>query len=129
MSRRRTIEGMIASETTPTDVMTTYFDSWRAKDFETLRSVLDDAATFAGPLGAAANAEECARGLEGMSQIMTDIVVEKMLTDGTDVLTWFQLHTNVAPPTAVCNWSRVEDGKVVQIRATFDPREILAAGS
>jgi SnoaL-like domain len=119
---------MTATETTATDVMTTYFDSWRAKDFETLRSVLDDAVTFAGPLGTAANAEECLRGLEGMSQIVTDIVVEKMLTDGTDVLTWFQLHTKVAPPASVCNFSQVVDGRVARIRATFDPREILAAG-
>jgi hypothetical protein len=112
--------------TTPSDVMRTYFGSWRAKDFDTLRTVLDRDVTFAGPLGTAANAEECLRGLEQMSQIVTDIVIEKMLTDGTDMLTWFQLHTSVAAPAPVCNWSRVENGKVVRIRATFDPREIVA---
>jgi SnoaL-like domain len=119
---------MTATETTATDVMKTYFDSWRAKDFDTVRSVLDDTVTFAGPLGTAADAEECLRGLQGMSQIVTDIVLEKMLTDGTDVLTWFQLHTTLAPPTPVCNFSQVVDGRVTRIRATFDPREILAAG-
>jgi hypothetical protein len=29
----------------------------------------------------------------------------------------------------VVNWSRVEDGKIVRIRLSFDPREMLAAGS
>jgi hypothetical protein len=59
--------------------------------------------------------------------ITTDIVIEKMLSDGEDVLTSFQLHTTVAPPAAVANWSRIKNGKIVRVRATFDPRAIIAA--
>jgi hypothetical protein len=51
-----------------------------------------------------------------------------MLSDGPDVLTWFDLHTTIAPPAPTTNWSRIENGKIVRIRVTFDPREILAAG-
>jgi SnoaL-like protein len=88
--------------------------------------VLADGATFRGPLGTADNAEECLRGLERMSQITTDVVVKKTFVDGQDVLTWFELHTTIAPPVQVANWSRVEDGKIVRIHATFDPRPLLA---
>jgi len=110
---------------TPKDVLATYFDSWREKDFESLRSILADDATFAGPLGTASNAEECVRGIQGLSQITTAIDVRKVFVDGPDVLTWFELRTTIAPPTQVANWSRVEDGKIVRIRVTFDPREMV----
>jgi hypothetical protein len=62
-----------------------------------------------------------------MFAITTDIVIEKMLSDGDDVLTWFGLHTSVAPPAPVANWSRIENGKIVRVRATFHPRAIVAA--
>lgn len=110
------------------DLARIYFTAWKAKDFQTLRSVLADDVTFRGPLGTADGVEECVRGLEGMSQMMTDIVVEVLVADGDDVITWYELHTDVAPPTPTANWTRVQNGKIVQIRAAFDPREILAGG-
>lgn len=103
----------------------TYFDSWRAKDFTTLRSILADDATFVGPLGHADNADECVKGIEGLSQITTDIIIQKRWVNGPDVLTWFDLHTSVAPPIPVVNWSHVEDGKIRRVRATFDPRPLI----
>jgi hypothetical protein len=59
-----------------------------------------------------------------MSQIVTDIVIQKMFVDGADVLTWFDLHTSVAPPAPTANWSRVQNGKITRIRVTFDPRDL-----
>jgi len=61
--------------------------------------VLADDATFRGPLGQRRYA---------------------------DVLTWFDLHTSEAPPCPTVNWSHVEHGKIKTIRATFDPRPLLA---
>lgn len=113
---------------TPIELATTYFDSWRAKDFETFRSILAPDATFRGPLGTADGADALVAGIEGMSQITTGIEVERMLADGPDVITWFQLHTKVAGPTPVANWIHVEDGRIARVRVTFDPREIVASG-
>ncbi len=104
----------------------TYFDSWKNKDFETFRSILADDVTFNGPLGTAADADECVQGIKGMSEIVTDIVVTKMFVDGPDVVTWFDLHTSVAPPCPTANWSHVEDGKVTRIRVAFDPRPLVS---
>ncbi|MEP7025565.1 MAG: DUF4440 domain-containing protein, partial [Actinomycetota bacterium] len=53
----------------------TYFRSWKARDFTQFRSILADGCTFTGPLGQASNADECVQGIQGMSQIMTDVVV------------------------------------------------------
>jgi ketosteroid isomerase-like protein len=108
----------------------TYFDAWRARDFDTLRGVLDDDVTFVGPLGRADNADECLAGLRGLREILSDIAVERTFVDGDDVLTWFTLHTTVAGEVGpVVNWCHVENGKITRIRVTFDPRPLIDAGS
>jgi ketosteroid isomerase-like protein len=108
--------------TDATTAAATYFEAWKARDFARLRSVLADDVDFAGPLGTAKGGEDCLRGLEGMSQIMTGIEVRKVFDDGPDVLTWFDLATKVAETVPVANWMHVEDGKIARIRVTFDAR-------
>jgi hypothetical protein len=105
-------------------IATTYFESWRNRDFTTLRSLLADDVTFRGPLGTADDAETCIQGLTGMSQIVTDIKIHKIFVDGPDVLTWFDLYTKIAPPCPTANWSHVEKGKITRIQATFDARPL-----
>jgi ketosteroid isomerase-like protein len=119
---------MTTTQTDPREVARTYFESWRAKDFDVLQSLLADEVTFVGPLGHAEGAEACRKGVEQLSKITTDIDVKQMCVDGADVLTWFELHTAVAEPTPVVNWSRVIDGKITRIRATFDSRVLQGAG-
>ncbi len=104
----------------------TYFRAWKAKDFATLRSLLADDATFRGPLGSADNAEACMEGFRKMSTILTDVVIHKIFVDGSDVLTWFDLHTTIAPPAPTANWSHFENGKITSIRVTFDARDFSA---
>ncbi len=102
----------------------TYFRAWKARDFTEFRSILAADVTFAGPLGQAANAEECVQGIQGLSQIVTDIVVRKVFADEHEATTWFELHTKVAEPVLVANWSKVTDGKISSIQVTFDPRTL-----
>jgi len=105
-----------------------YFDSWRARDFARLRSVLAEDVDFAGPLGQVKGGEECLRGLKGLSAIMTGIDIQKVFAAGPDVLTWYDMATTVADPVPVANWMQVSDGKITRIRVAFDPRG-LAGGS
>ncbi|WP_354698920.1 hypothetical protein DSM112329_04619 [Paraconexibacter sp. AEG42_29] len=105
----------------------TYFSAWKARDFDRLRSVLADGVSFRGPLGTADGPDECVKGIEGMSQIVTDIDVKAVTVDGEDVVTMFELHTRPAPPMLTANWSRVRDGRIAQIRVAFDPRPLLDA--
>ena len=106
----------------------TYFEAWQARDFARLRSVLADDVDFIGPLGQARGGNECLRGLEGMSRIMTGIEVGKVFTDGPDVLTWYEMATTVADPVPVANWMQVSDSKITRIRVAFDARG-FGAGS
>ena len=103
-------------------------EAWRANDFQRLRSVLADDIQFSGPLAQLNGAGECVRGLERMSEIKADIVSERMLSDGADVLSWFELHFNVASPVPVASWAHVKDGRITSLRVTFDPRPIAPSG-
>jgi ketosteroid isomerase-like protein len=111
---------------TPAQVADSYFRSWLAGDFTTLRDLLADDASFEGPLGTADDADSCLAGLRGMFTMLRDIVVIHRFVDGPDVLTWFELHTTGAPPAPTANWMHVEDGRITAIRVTFDPRALLA---
>ncbi len=107
-------------------VVATYFEAWKANDFARLRSVLADNVDFVGPLRRWDNADDFRKGIAGLSRIKTDIVVQKTFVDGPDVLTWFHLHTSVAPPIPVANWSHVENGKITKVRVTLDPRPLTS---
>ncbi|HET9895341.1 MAG TPA: nuclear transport factor 2 family protein [Streptosporangiaceae bacterium] len=109
------------------EIGATYFDAWMRGDFDAVRAVLADDATFEGPLGRASNADECVAGLRRMSQIVTDIVVRKTFVDGPDVLTWYDLHTAATEPVPTVNWRHVTEGKIDWIRVTFDPRPLRLA--
>ena len=107
----------------------TYFESWRARDFARLRTVLADDVTFHGVLGVATGADECIAGLRGMAEnVMTDIDLQIMVAEGADVLTWFHLHTTSTEPLPTVNWSHIENGRIAQIRVTFDPRPLFPPG-
>jgi SnoaL-like domain len=68
----------LITTTEATTLAATYFQAWKAKDFATLRSVLADEATFHGPLGTAHSAAECLAGLRQMTQILADIIIQKV---------------------------------------------------
>jgi ketosteroid isomerase-like protein len=105
----------------------TYFDAWLGKDFARLRAVLADDVAFAGPFARITGADECMRGIEGLSKITTGIAIRKVFVAGDDVLTWYDLSTSVADPVAVANWMHVEDGKITSIEVAFDARGIASA--
>lgn len=110
-----------------TAVAEEYFRAWKERDWTALRAVLHDDATFRGPLGSADTGDECLAGLQGMAELMTDLIVLKRFVNGPDVLTWFDLYTSGDAPAPTANWSHVEEGKITRIRVTFDPRAIALA--
>ena len=105
-------------------IAATYFDAWKVNDFDTMRSLLDDEVTFSGPLAQLEGAEDYMEGIEGMSRITSEIVIQKVFVDGPDVLTWYDLHTTVADPVPVANWVHVEEGKITSLQVAFDAREL-----
>jgi ketosteroid isomerase-like protein len=114
--------------TTAKTAATTYFDAWKHGDFERLRSILADDVTFTGPMGTASGADDYVQSLAGFAAGLDDIAVEKMVADGDDVLTWFNLvPKGDGEPVPVVNWCHLERGRVQRVRVTFDPRPLLAS--
>src|ERR1700728_498452 len=111
------------------EVAERYFTAWQARDESALTQILAEDVTFRGPLGTANGRAECIAGLLGMLGIVTSIEVQARVADEHDVITWFELHTSVAPPAPTANWSHVQDGQITRIRVAFDPREIVRSGS
>ena len=101
------------------NVATTYFDAWKASDFDTMRSLLAEDVRFEGPLATLEGAEDYMEGIQGLSKVISEIFV-----DGHDVLTWYDMHTTVASPVPVANWLHVEEGKITAVRVAFDAREL-----
>jgi hypothetical protein len=112
--------------TSPAEISETYFTTWQAGDFDTLRGLLAEDVDFAGTLGRARGVEECLNGLRGLGSMLERIEVRARVADAADVITWFDLHIADVPPIPTANWSRVENGKITRIRVTFDPRDLLA---
>jgi limonene-1,2-epoxide hydrolase len=108
----------------PASVATTYFDAWKADDFDTMRSLVADDVRFEGPLATLEGAEDYMKGIRRLSRVISEIVIQKVFVDGRDVLTWYEMHTTVASPVAVANWLRVEEGKITALRVAFDAREL-----
>jgi hypothetical protein len=104
---------------------TTYFDAWRAKDPERLRPVLAEDAHFTGPLAEVSGADAYVKSIAGLYEITTELVIHRVLADEVDAITWFDLHTSVAPPVPVANWCHAENGKIAHVRVAFDPRGLV----
>jgi len=113
-------------DTDPASLAAVYAEAWLAHDWSRLRAILADDVTFRGPMGSADSADECIAGLRGLAATLERIDVHARVADGSDVITWFDLHSSVAPPTPTANWTHVENGKIAAIRVTFDPRDMLA---
>ena len=113
--------------TDPRAVVEAYFNAWQSNDFPTMRAVLDDKVDFAGPIDHFDNADAYQQAIRGLSQMKTDIAIHKTFVDGPDVVTWYDLHTKIASPAAVAEWSHVENGKITMVRVVFDARPFTAA--
>ena len=107
-------------------IANTYFKSWKAHDFEALRSLFAENISFVGALGIANGIDENINGIKGLTSIMTDVVIQHMWADEFDVITWYELHTTkTSNPIPIVNWMHIENNKITQIRVTFDPRPLL----
>jgi SnoaL-like protein len=108
----------------PGAIAEAYFAAWLEHDWHRLRGLLADDVEFRGPLASIDGADECVDGMRGLAKILTHIEVHRRWVAGADVLTWFDLHTSVAPPAPTANWTHVEDDRITRIRVTFDPRPL-----
>lgn len=102
-----------------------YFTAWENGDFETIRALVSADVEFDGSLGQTRGVEEFLAGLRGLGQVLRRIEVKARLADASDVITWFDLHSSIAPPAPTAKWTHFENGTITRIKVAFDPRGIL----
>lgn len=106
-----------------------YFAAWRANRPEDLAELLAPDVRVNGPLGQIDGAATYQESLSRLFGLTRDLVVQKRWADGRDVLTWFDMHpTSDAEPWPVASWLHIEDGRIAQVRVTFDVTKLLTAG-
>jgi ketosteroid isomerase-like protein len=105
-------------------VATSCLEAWTTGNFDALHDLLDDDVTFLGPLGETHGADEYVEQIQGMAKLVDRADVHQVVADGDDVVLVYDLVTkNATVPTA--GWYRLRDGRIVSVRAFFDPRPLL----
>jgi ketosteroid isomerase-like protein len=108
-------------------VVERYQRAFGSGDVRAARSLLADDLHFEGPIDRFERADDYMQSVAKLHEIVAGIDVKKILSDDTDVVTIYDMHTNTSAGTSkIAEWATVEDGKVVAIRVFFDARPFAA---
>src|SRR5262245_34791840 len=104
-------------------VVERYQRAFGSGDAQTARSLLADDLHFKGPFEEFDSADAYMQSVARLAQIVTGTDVLKVLAEGDDVVTIYDLHTNTPAGTSnVAEWATVKNGKIAEIRVFFDAR-------
>jgi SnoaL-like domain len=82
-----------------------------------------------GPLGVIDGAQRYQDSLARIFALTGELEVHRRWVDGGDIMTWFDLHPRSGgEPFPVASWLHVEDGRIAEVRVTFDLATLLQAG-
>ena len=109
------------------EVVERYKQAFGSGDVQAARALLADDLHFEGPIEEFHNADEYLKSLAKLAPIVAGTDVKKVLAEGDDVVTIYDLHTNTpAGTSAIAEWATVKDGKIAELRAYFDARPFAA---
>ena len=109
------------------EVVEEYQRAFGSGDIQTARSLLADDLRFKGPIDEFDNADEYMQSVGKLAQIVTGTDVKKIVAEGDDVVTIYDLHTSTPAGTSnIAEWATVKDGKIVELRVFFDARPFTA---
>lgn len=93
------------------------------ENFQTARGFVSDDMKYIGPFGVRDGAEAY---LLEMQRLRLKFDIQKVFVDDGDVCAFYNIAVSGVILFA-CGWFHVKAGKVSSLRATFDPRPLLAA--
>jgi ketosteroid isomerase-like protein len=109
------------------EVVERYQRAFGSGDVQTARSLLADDLHFKGPIEEFTNADDYMRSVGKLAQIVTGTDLKKVVSDGDDVVTIYDLHTNTPAGTSnIAEWATVKNGKIAEMRVFFDARPFAA---
>ena len=109
------------------EIVERYHAAFGSGDPATARSLLADDLHFEGPLDRFERTDDYMQSLAKLAPILTGTDVRKVVVQGEDVVTIYDLHTNTPAGTSrVAEWARVDGGKIAEMRIFFDARPFAA---
>ena len=99
--------------------------AWTSGDFETVRTLVADDVSFVGAMGTTAGADEYIAGLRGLTEIVTGVDIQRVISDDDDVCVIYTLNTTSAGGLPCAAWYRFRDSKIASKQVFFDPRPIV----
>lgn len=109
------------------EIVERYHSAFGHRDPAAARSLLADDLRFEGPFDQFDSADEYMQSLARLAPIVTGTSVQKVVADGDDVVTIYDLHTNSPAGTSrIAEWTTVKGGKIAEMRIFFDARPFAA---
>jgi ketosteroid isomerase-like protein len=109
------------------EVVEQYHAAFGNGDAQAARSLLADDLHFKGPIEEFDSADQYMESVGKLAQIVTGVDVQKVVAEGDDVVTIYDLHTNTPAGTSnVAEWATVRKGKIAEMRVFFDARPFAA---
>jgi hypothetical protein len=109
------------------EVVTRYQRALAERNFEVARAMLKDDLRFKGPFDEFDTADDYAKAIEGLWNIVDSIETRHMSSDGDEVVVLYDMVTKTPAGTQlVCEWYGVEGDKIAWIRALFDSAPFAA---
>jgi SnoaL-like domain len=96
------------------------------KDFQGSRKLLHDNLKFRGPFDTFHKADDYLHAIQKLSAIVEDVDILKVFEDGNDVSLFCDVKTRTVGTAFVAEWYKINEGKIVSVRAVFDPRPFAA---
>ena len=106
----------------PEQVVRAYLDAWQDRDFPAMRRLVADDLRFTGPIDTFDQADPHHAAVKDLSNQVDRVQLDRLWSDGPDVLAWYTLHTTVAKPAPVAEWYQVSGGRITAINVVFDAR-------
>ena len=115
-----------AASTSPASVVRAYLGAWQIRDFPAMRGMVADNLRFTGPIDTFDRADAHHAAIKALTDLVDHIDIDRLWSDGPEVLAWYTLHTTIAKPAPVAEWYRVNDGRITAITVVFDARPFTA---
>jgi ketosteroid isomerase-like protein len=109
-----------------TEIVGRYKQAFGSGDVQAARLLLADDFHFKGPFEEFDNPDDYLQSLAKLAPIVKGVNVKKILADGDDVVTIYDLETSTVGTSPIAEWATVEDGKIAELRAYFDARPFAA---
>jgi ketosteroid isomerase-like protein len=99
--------------------------AWTSGDFASARATLDDNVEFLGPLGTTRGADAYIEGVQGFARSIDRVEINHSISENEHAVLLYALVTKDGKRVPTAGHYIVRDGKIVSVRAYFDPRPLL----